>query len=62
MLEEALTGFDGAVVAVSHDRYFLRKIATRIIAVSARCLCVCQGIPLHPCRHLFETLLRPCTP
>ena len=35
MLEEALTGFQGAVIAVSHDRYFLRKIATRIIAVSA---------------------------
>ena len=35
MLEDALTGFQGAVVAVSHDRYFLRKIATRIIAVSA---------------------------
>lgn len=33
MLEEALTGFEGAVIAVSHDRYFLRKIATRIIAV-----------------------------
>ena len=36
MLEEALTGFQGAVVAVSHDRYFLRKIATRIVAVRAR--------------------------
>ncbi len=34
MLEDALTGFDGAVIAVSHDRYFLRRIATRIIAVS----------------------------
>ena len=34
MLEEALTEFEGAVIAVSHDRYFLRKIATRIIAVS----------------------------
>ncbi len=33
MLEEALTTFQGAVIAVSHDRYFLRKIATRIIAV-----------------------------
>ena len=35
MLEEALTTFQGAVIAVSHDRYFLRKIATRIIAVRA---------------------------
>ena len=33
MLEDALVAFEGAVIAVSHDRYFLRKIATRIIAV-----------------------------
>lgn len=32
-LEEALRGFQGSVIAVSHDRYFLRQIATRIIAV-----------------------------
>jgi ATPase subunit of ABC transporter with duplicated ATPase domains len=33
MLEEALCHFDGAVVVVSHDRYFLRKVATRIVTV-----------------------------
>ncbi len=33
MLEEALVAFPGAVISVSHDRYFLRKIATRIVAV-----------------------------
>jgi ATPase subunit of ABC transporter with duplicated ATPase domains len=32
-LEEALRSFQGTVIAVSHDRYFLRQIATRIIAV-----------------------------
>lgn len=32
-LEEALRGFQGSVIAVSHDRYFLRQIATRIITV-----------------------------
>ena len=32
-LEEALCSFQGSVIAVSHDRYFLRRIATRIIAV-----------------------------
>lgn len=31
MLEEALESFPGTVLAVSHDRYFLRKIATRVL-------------------------------
>lgn len=33
MLEEAIKQFEGALIAVSHDRYFLRKIATRVITV-----------------------------
>jgi len=33
MLEEAIQEFEGSVIAVSHDRYFLRKIATRILLV-----------------------------
>lgn len=32
-LEGALCEFEGSVVAVSHDRYFLRQIATRVVAV-----------------------------
>ena len=32
ILEEYLDSFQGIVVAVSHDRYFLDKIATRIFA------------------------------
>ena len=28
----------GSVLAVSHDRYFLRQIATRVVAVSMLCL------------------------
>ncbi len=31
ILEEALTDFDGTLICVSHDRYFIKKIATRII-------------------------------
>lgn len=48
MLEEALMKFEGAVIAVSHDRYFLRKIATRVVTVSTpsgRCWpdsCACE--------------------
>jgi ATPase subunit of ABC transporter with duplicated ATPase domains len=33
MLEEACQSFDGAVIAVSHDRYFLKKIATRVLEI-----------------------------
>ncbi len=33
-LENALLGFDGTIVAVSHDRYFINRIATRIIELS----------------------------
>jgi ATP-binding cassette subfamily F protein 3 len=32
-LESALEGYDGTVVAVSHDRYFLDRIADRIVEV-----------------------------
>lgn len=34
-LETALLGFDGTIVAVSHDRYFISKLATRILALDA---------------------------
>lgn len=30
-LEEALMSFEGTILAVSHDRYFMRKLATRVI-------------------------------
>ncbi|MBQ8321400.1 MAG: ABC-F family ATP-binding cassette domain-containing protein [Clostridia bacterium] len=33
-LENALLAFDGTIVAVSHDRYFINRIATRIIELS----------------------------
>lgn len=32
VLEDALAGFDGTIVAVSHDRYFIRKLASRVLA------------------------------
>src|SRR4029077_1418848 len=32
VLEEALTEFDGAVLLVTHDRYFLDQVATTILA------------------------------
>ena len=32
-LESALEEFDGTIIAVSHDRYFIEKLATRIIEI-----------------------------
>lgn len=34
ILEEALAEFDGTIIFVSHDRYLLNKIATRIIEIN----------------------------
>jgi ATP-binding cassette subfamily F protein uup len=36
VLEEALQSFDGAVLLVSHDRYFLDQVATQILAFHTR--------------------------
>lgn len=33
-LEEAVRNFEGAVISVSHDRYFLKQIATRVVTVN----------------------------
>lgn len=33
VLEDAIKMFNGAVIAISHDRYFLRQIANRIVEV-----------------------------
>ena len=30
-LEEALAGYDGTILAVSHDRYFINRMATRVV-------------------------------
>ncbi len=42
-LEGALTAFDGTVIAVSHDRYLLTRMATRILAFSAENTMVFEG-------------------
>ena len=33
MLEEALQHFDGSILVISHDRYFISRIATTICAI-----------------------------
>lgn len=39
-LENALDAFEGTIIAVSHDRYFVKKLATRILDIGA----AAQGI------------------
>lgn len=43
MLEEALQHFAGSVMIVSHDRYFISKVATTIVAIEDRKLTKYQG-------------------
>jgi ATP-binding cassette subfamily F protein 3 len=35
VLEEALDGYPGTILFVSHDRYFINKVATRVLELSA---------------------------
>jgi len=43
MLEEALQHFAGSIIIVSHDRYFISKVATSIVAIEDRDLVKYQG-------------------
>lgn len=43
MLEEALQHFAGSVMIVSHDRYFISKVANSIVAIEDRKLVKYQG-------------------
>ena len=42
-LEDALRSFAGTVIAVSHDRYFLNKVATRILELRDGRICSYDG-------------------
>jgi ATP-binding cassette subfamily F protein 3 len=33
-LEDALSGYDGTILAVSHDRYFINRMAGRVVALT----------------------------
>jgi len=43
MLEEALQHFTGSVVVISHDRFFISKVATTIVAIEDKKLVKYQG-------------------
>lgn len=50
MLEEAIKQFDGSLIAVSHDRFFLRQIATRVVTVRSyqrKHETPCRAVVLH---------------
>ncbi len=54
-LEEAVGEFDGTVVAVSHDRYFLGKLATRLLDLDTD---THSDIHVHKTGEAYEELLR----
>jgi len=43
MLEEALLSFDGSVIFVSHDRYFIDKVANGLVSIENGFLTYCNG-------------------
>ncbi|PPA68870.1 ribosomal protection-like ABC-F family protein [Jeotgalibacillus proteolyticus] len=43
VLEEALTGFEGTILAISHDRYFLNNVFTRTAWLENRQLTLFEG-------------------
>jgi ATP-binding cassette subfamily F protein 3 len=42
-LEEALRNFDGSVIVVSHDRYFISQVATKIVEIRDQSLVLYHG-------------------
>ena len=54
VLEEAIGEFDGTVIAVSHDRYFLGKLATRILDLSEKP----HEFFVHTAGNAYEELIR----
>ena len=57
-LEEAISQFDGTVIAVSHDRYFLGKLATRMLDLTGRADIPPTDITVHKTGEGYEELLR----
>ncbi|TFG81392.1 MAG: ABC-F family ATP-binding cassette domain-containing protein, partial [Spirochaetales bacterium] len=58
-VEDALDDFEGTVLAVSHDRYFLEKIADRVVFVEDRHFVEYEGSFLEYWRDVGSLLPRP---
>ncbi len=54
-LEDALSDFEGTVIAVSHDRYFINKLATRILPLSDEKVTVYEGTYSEYVSHMAGT-------
>jgi ATP-binding cassette subfamily F protein 3 len=57
-LEDALTAFDGTIIAVSHDRYFIGKLATRIIELDGERVSGAIDYPLDDYDDAFSEYMR----
>ncbi len=58
VLEEAISEFSGTVIAVSHDRYFIDRIATRLIELDPHAEDGCRDYPLSPGEGAYSCYLR----
>ncbi len=56
-LETALCAFDGTVIAVSHDRYFINRLATRIIELAPGQPYGCYDYPIENGEEAFSAYL-----
>ena len=58
VLLEALEDFGGTLIFVSHDRYFVDKLATKVIDIGARrrgrCIRELRGVPVESKRAAFD--------
>ncbi|MBR6795315.1 MAG: ATP-binding cassette domain-containing protein, partial [Clostridia bacterium] len=57
-LEAAVDAFDGTVIAVSHDRYFIDLLATRIIELDRTRENGCINYPLETYEGAYDTYLK----
>lgn len=53
VLENALSNYGGTVLLISHDRYFLNKVATKIIELST------DGCTMYPGNYSYYVAKRP---
>ncbi|MBO5882927.1 MAG: ABC-F family ATP-binding cassette domain-containing protein [Clostridia bacterium] len=57
-LEEAISGFDGTVITVSHDRYFIDKLATRMLDMMGSPELPPYDMQVHSIGHGYDELCR----